>query len=206
MENNSSCCFTGYRPHKFGFEFSENSEEYVKLENKLVDAVFSLPEQNCFTFYCGMAMGFDILAGEIVALLKNTYKAAKIELVAVIPFEKQSEKFDKEWKKRYDRLLKKTDRIIYVSREYHKGCFAARNKYMVDNVNHPAHYNTGKIEVINYINDKLNYEEFTGYLTGNIIKYISRYKHKNGLEDLKKAQWYLNYLINYMEAKETKEC
>ena len=77
---------------------------------------------------------------------------------------------------------------------------------MVDNVNHPAHYNTGKIEVINYINDKLNYEEFTGYLTSNIIKYISRYKHKNGLEDLKKAQWYLNYLINYMEAEETKEC
>ena len=77
---------------------------------------------------------------------------------------------------------------------------------MADNVNHPAHYNTGKIEVINYIKDKLNYEEFTGYLTGNIIKYISRYKHKNGLEDLKKAQWYLNYLINYMEAEETKEC
>jgi hypothetical protein len=75
-----------------------------------------------------------------------------------------------------------------------------------DNVNHPAHYNTGKIEVINYINDKLNYEEFTGYLTGNIIKYISRYKHKNGLEDLKKAQWYLNYLINYMESEEKIEC
>lgn len=75
---------------------------------------------------------------------------------------------------------------------------------MADNVNHPAHYNTGEIEVITYINDKLNYEEFTGYLTGNIIKYISRYKHKNGLEDLKKAQWYLNYLINYMETTEKK--
>ena len=42
---------------------------------------------------------------------------------------------------------------------------------MADNVNHPAHYNTGEIEVINYIKDKLNYEEFTGYLTGNIIPY-----------------------------------
>ncbi len=133
MDNFKSCCFTGYRPHKFGFEFSENSQEYVELENKLVDAVFSLPEQNCFTFYCGMAMGFDILAGEIVALLKNTYKTAKIELVAVIPFEKQSEKFDAEWKKRYDKLLKKSDRIVYISREYHRGCFATRNKYMVDN-------------------------------------------------------------------------
>ncbi len=133
MNEFKSCCFTGYRPHKFGFPFEAKNEDYIKLENKLVDAVFSLPNENCFTFYCGMAMGFDILAGEIVALLKKTCKTAKIELVAVIPFEKQSEKFDNEWKTRYDRLLKKTDRIIYVSREYHRGCFAHRNKYMVDN-------------------------------------------------------------------------
>lgn len=82
-----------------------------------------------------------------------------------------------------------------------------KNKATTDNVNHPAHYNTGNIEVINYIKDKLSYDEFTGYLTGNILKYISRYKHKNGIEDLKKAQWYLNYLINYMvDAEEIKDC
>ena len=68
-----------------------------------------------------------------------------------------------------------------------------------DNVNHPAHYNTGEIEVIDYIKDKLGYDEFTGYLTGNLLKYILRYKYKNGIEDLKKAEWYLKYLINYME-------
>ena len=133
MKEFKSCCFTGYRPYKFGFEFSPNDEQYAKLENKLMDAIFSLPKEDCFTFYCGMAMGFDILAGEIVALLKNTYKDAKIELVAVIPFEKQSNTFDKQWKKRYDKLLKKCDKHVFVSREYHKGCFAARNKYMVDN-------------------------------------------------------------------------
>ena len=76
---------------------------------------------------------------------------------------------------------------------------------MTDNINHPSHYNTGKIEVINYIKDKLTYEEFTGYLTGNIIKYISRYKHKNGIEDLQKAEWYLNYLINYIKSALTEE-
>lgn len=76
---------------------------------------------------------------------------------------------------------------------------------MSDNVNHPSHYNTGSIEVINYIEDKLDYNEFTGYLTGNIIKYISRYKHKNGIEDLQKAEWYLNYLINYIKNTLIKE-
>lgn len=69
---------------------------------------------------------------------------------------------------------------------------------MSDNVNHPSHYNTGEIEVINYIKDKLTYDGFIGYLTGNIIKYISRYQFKNGLEDLQKAEWYLNYLITYI--------
>lgn len=79
------------------------------------------------------------------------------------------------------------------------------NKVLIDNVNHPTHYNTGNIEVINYIEDKLDYNEFTGYLTGNIIKYISRYKHKNGIEDLQKAEWYLNYLINYIRTTLIKE-
>ena len=59
-----------------------------------------------------------------------------------------------------------------------------------DMVNKPPHYNQGKIEVSDFIIDqKLD------FLAGNIIKYVSRYRFKNGVEDLKKAQWYLNKLI-----------
>lgn len=58
---------------------------------------------------------------------------------------------------------------------------------MADNVNHPAHYTTGEIEVIDYIQDKLTPEQFEGYCIGNVLKYISRYRHKGGLEDLKKV-------------------
>lgn len=63
---------------------------------------------------------------------------------------------------------------------------------MNDNVNHPAHYTYGKIEVIDYIEDKgFNYN------LGNAIKYISRCEHKsNKEEDLKKAIWYLNRELN----------
>ena len=62
-----------------------------------------------------------------------------------------------------------------------------------DPVNHPSHYTQGKFEVIDVIEDwKLN------YLEGNIIKYVARYKFKNKAEDLKKAKWYLERLIeNY---------
>jgi len=69
----------------------------------------------------------------------------------------------------------------------------------VSNVNHPNHYNQGKIEVIEAIEDW-----GLGFNDGNVIKYISRAKHKGKpLEDLKKAKWYLEREINRIE-KESK--
>lgn len=68
-----------------------------------------------------------------------------------------------------------------------------------DNVNQPSHYKTGGIETLDYIKAKLSPDEWKGYLTGNIFKYISRYPHKNGKEDLKKAEFYLKRLIDSME-------
>jgi hypothetical protein len=63
-------------------------------------------------------------------------------------------------------------------------------------VDSPSHYTFGGIETIDYMQAKMSEEEFSGYLKGNIVKYISRSKHKgNELDDLKKAQWYLNKLI-----------
>ena len=70
----------------------------------------------------------------------------------------------------------------------------------VDNVNHPAHY-TGKIECIDAIECATKgLNGFEGALTGNIIKYVWRWKKKNGVEDLKKARWYLDKLISRLEA------
>jgi len=65
-----------------------------------------------------------------------------------------------------------------------------------DNVNAPQHYLHGKKETIYEISDCMTSDEFHGYLKGNILKYVSRYKFKGEpLEDLQKAQWYLNRLI-----------
>lgn len=68
-----------------------------------------------------------------------------------------------------------------------------------DNVNSPSHYGQGKIEAIEYISDFLTPEEYQGYLRGNIAKYLHRFPYKNGLEDLKKASWYLDRLIKEVE-------
>ena len=67
-----------------------------------------------------------------------------------------------------------------------------------DMVNSPAHYGSGSIECIEYIEDFLTTEEFIGYLRGNIAKYLHRFRYKNGIEDLRKAEWYLNRLSQTM--------
>lgn len=67
-----------------------------------------------------------------------------------------------------------------------------------DNVNNPAHYAAGGIETLDYIKAKV--KDYPSYAAGNILKYVSRYEHKNGIEDLKKAQFYLNDLIEWMES------
>ena len=63
------------------------------------------------------------------------------------------------------------------------------------NVNHPYHYTQGGIECIEAIKASMSLAEFRGYLKGNVQKYLWRYRLKNGVEDLKKASWYLNRLI-----------
>lgn len=65
-----------------------------------------------------------------------------------------------------------------------------------DMVNHPPHYNTGKFEVIDVLEDTLGEEGFEKYCVGNTLKYLMRYEHKsNPLQDLEKAAWYLNKAI-----------
>ena len=74
------------------------------------------------------------------------------------------------------------------------------NEVKRDNVNAPSHYLHGKKETIDVISDCMTADEYHGYLKGNILKYVSRYKFKGEpLHDLEKANWYLGRLI--MEVK-----
>ena len=77
-----------------------------------------------------------------------------------------------------------------------KTFFATSNKSIkADAVNHPPHYKVGGIETIDFIEAKS-----LSYNLGNVVKYITRADHKgNTLEDLKKAQWYLNREVQTME-------
>ncbi len=65
-----------------------------------------------------------------------------------------------------------------------------------DKVNHPSHYTTGRIECIEAIRESMTTVEYKGYLKGNVMKYLWRYQLKEDpKEDLEKAAWYLERLI-----------
>lgn len=76
----------------------------------------------------------------------------------------------------------------------------ALERYMVpDQVNKPLHYNVSGIECIDAIRATLGPTGFQAYCKGNVMKYLWRYEYKNGIEDLKKAEVYLGWMIKSIE-------
>lgn len=124
-----ACCFTGYRPEKFPFKISADTPEYTAFENELILAITSAFSDGYDTFYCGGAMGFDLIAAELLLILRPR---KNFRLVMALPYRAQNSNFSPEWRERYCSVLKQADEIVYVSDEYYKGCYSERNRYMVD--------------------------------------------------------------------------
>ena len=117
---NFSCAFTGHRNLNADFSLKELK---IKIEGLI-------KEKKVNTFYCGMAMGFDLYAGEIVAKLKKKYP---VRLIACVPYYGQEKGYLEDYKKRYVKLLKACDEQVLLSEKYYRGCLLQRNRYMVDN-------------------------------------------------------------------------
>jgi hypothetical protein len=85
------------------------------------------------------------------------------------------------------------------------GSKAVKHTGAGDNVDHPSHYTQGSIECIDAIAEATKFlRGIEATDTGNILKYMWRWNNKNGLEDLRKARWYLNHLISHLEESQTK--
>lgn len=95
----------------------------------------------------------------------------------------------------YSKQLKKIDQMLDICNKQIRENYDNKNKEMI---NHPQHYNMGKFEAIDVIEDwKLNFN------LGNTIKYISRAGHKDDIiQDLKKSLWYLQREIDRLEKGE----
>lgn len=73
---------------------------------------------------------------------------------------------------------------------------------MNDCVNHPSHYETGKFECIEVMEETQGVEAVKNFCICNAFKYLYRHANKNGLEDIKKARWYLDKYIELSERGE----
>ena len=121
MENiNFACALTGHRVLKKDFSKEKLKEIFIKL----------MQEQKVNTFYCGMAIGFDLTACEILYGLKQ--ENYPIKIVACIPCPGQSDKFYSFQKEKYDFLLSICDEKTVISPQYDRACMHIRNRYMVD--------------------------------------------------------------------------
>ena len=104
----------------------------------------------------------------------------------------QAQKGVDDWKKSLQEL---PDITLTLDRDVAK--ILKETALMEDKVNSPSHYNHGEIECIDAIASALSLDELKGFVRGNVIKYLWRANHKEKeAEDLKKARWYLDYLIN----------
>lgn len=129
-----SACFTG---HRKVFEGSKS-----QLKSKVGQTIVSLYERGVTCYYCGMAIGFDMLAAEVVLELKDT--CPDIQLIAVVPFRRQYVRYSETDKKRYFRLLGKADRQIILREDYSDRCYLQRNDYMLEHSMHVIAYFDGK--------------------------------------------------------------
>ncbi len=76
-------------------------------------------------------------------------------------------------------------------------------EHNADMVNHPSHYTQGGIECIDALKAAtVSKTGIEAVCTANVIKYLWRYEEKNGIEDVKKARWYIDRLIRELEEKE----
>ena len=149
-----SVAFTGHRPEKIAAGGQEDSARIQRIKQELREAVIGKIEAGCNCFLSGMAMGADLWAAEIVLELKQFYP--HILLTAVIPFAGQADRFPEMWRKRYDAVLAGCDYVTVLSDSYYKGCFRARNQWLLDHSEHLiAVFNGSRGGTMQTLNDAL---------------------------------------------------
>ena len=87
MDSTTTACFSGYRPQKFSFILLNGQEAYLALEARIKAEIMKAVDEGFDTFLCGMAMGFDLVCGNIALQLKQDQPEFRdIRLVAVLTF------------------------------------------------------------------------------------------------------------------------
>ena len=130
----ATAAFTG---HRF---IDASQREHVK--KRLSNAVLDAYGHGIRNFLSGFAIGFDMMAAEVVVSLKQNYP--DLTLTAAIPFKGQASRFSSYDQKRYDRLLEVADEVIVLSESYYPRCFLERDEFMVNHSSKLIGYYDGR--------------------------------------------------------------
>lgn len=132
----SICAFTGYRPEKSPFDDNETDPRCEQLKQKLFCEILRMTREGINVFMSGMARGVDLWAAEAVLQIQNVKPSQKIELWAIVPYDRQPLAWSAKERARYQRILEQAARVEYISHDYYNGCLQKRNRYMVDHATH----------------------------------------------------------------------
>ena len=126
-----SCSFTGHRPSKLPWGNKEDDPRCLKLKEEIQSRLEGIYESGYRHFICGMAIGCDMYFAEAVLEMKKIHSDVSLE--AAIPCGSQPEKWAKELRQRYNRIIDSADKVKVLQVNYSSGCMMRRNRYMVDN-------------------------------------------------------------------------
>ena len=126
----ADCAFTGYRPHRFPWKNNEADSRCEALKEVLAEQISALAEAGITGYFNGVAEGVDCWAAEIVLSLRK--KNPALNLYCILPYEGQADQWTDSARERYRSILKQTDSVTYVSREYYDGCLLDRNRRLVE--------------------------------------------------------------------------
>ncbi len=175
------CVYTVANVYAYGFDFTDGENEFYCCYENDTDFEYELVNEEKILKECK----------EFEEQLK---KKEEIKLKA----KKEAKEYMEELDKQMDAVSEVAKTITINTDELVAQLNEMEEKN--DKVNHPSHYQTaGGIEVIEYIASLLG-DNVKYYYLGNVIKYVSRFDKKNGVEDLEKARFYLNKMIE-MEDK-----
>jgi uncharacterized phage-like protein YoqJ len=124
LNKQKSVAFTGHRRILI--------EQQDSLRNAIMSKVGALYAMGITNYYCGMAIGFDLLAAEAVLSLKATLP--RLLLIAVVPYRGQSNAWSRTEQELHAVTLAKADEVIVLSERYYKGCLLRRNDFMLFHV------------------------------------------------------------------------
>lgn len=125
-----ACAFTGYRPQKLPWGSDERDVRCLEFKFRLRESLEYLIGQGYVDFLSGVALGFDMIASEIVLSLREKYPW--IRLIVVIPFDGQADRWTEVQRRRRTTIIEKSDKVVRISHAYDRGVFFRRNHYLVN--------------------------------------------------------------------------